>query len=70
MRRARLTQDVFAVGKSPTEAAATGTDNQLPQSVNCPDCSDILESYDWDKIRYLYENYDLNLQWNFYEDQL
>ncbi|MFZ0893254.1 MAG: hypothetical protein WAZ77_02010 [Candidatus Nitrosopolaris sp.] len=49
MRRARLTQDVFAVGKSPTEAAATGTDNQLPQSVNCPDCCEIVELYEHTK---------------------
>ena len=72
MRRDGLTQDVIAVEKSPTEAAAIGTDNQLPQSVNSPDRSNILALYDWDKIRYLYENYDLslNVRWNFYEDRL
>lgn len=46
MRRDGLTQDVIAVEKSPTEAAAIRTDNQLPQSVNCPDCCEILELYD------------------------
>ena len=72
MRLARLTQDAIALEKSPTETAARGgTDNHLRESLDCPDCFDtMLKFYDWDKIRYLYENCDLDLQWNFYEDRL
>jgi hypothetical protein len=65
VRRARLTQEVIALEKSPTEVATT-TNNQLRDSV---DCSDILELYDSDKIISLYENHDLNLQSNFCEDR-
>ena len=62
MRRPRLIQDVIAVEKSPTEAAATTTDNQLRESVECPDCYDtVLEFYDWDKIKYLCENCGLTI---------
>jgi hypothetical protein len=58
VRQDTLTQDVIALEKSPTEAAATTTDTQLPQCVNCPDCYDIPE-YEWDKIRGQYEDYTL-----------
>ena len=62
VRRPRLIQDVIAVEKSPTEAAATTTDNQLRESVECPDCYDtVLEFYDWDKIKYLCENCGLTI---------
>ncbi len=57
VRRARLTQDVITLEKLPTEAAATGIDNQLQESLDCPDCSDMmLQLYDWDKMGYLCEN--------------
>jgi hypothetical protein len=65
VRRARLTQEVVGLEKSPSEAA-TPTNNQLQNSV---DYSDVLELYDTDKIISLYENYDLNLQSNFCEDR-
>jgi hypothetical protein len=71
LRLARLTQDAIALDKSPTELPATCTDNHLWESLDGPDCFDtMLKFYDWDKIRYLYENCDLDLQWNFYEDRL
>lgn len=62
MRRARLTQDVIALEKSPTEAAAPATSNQLQESMDCPDCSDtMLKFYDWDKMKYLCENCGLTI---------
>jgi hypothetical protein len=71
LRLARLRQDAIALDKSPTDLAATCTDNNLWESLDCPDCFDtMLKFYDWDKIRYLYENCDLDLQWNSYEDRL
>jgi uncharacterized protein (DUF983 family) len=62
VRRARLTQDVIALEKSLSQAAATTTDLQLLESVNCPDCYDtMLKFYDWDKIKYLCENCGLTI---------
>ena len=60
MRRARLTQDVIALGRSPTEAPATN--NQLQETMDCPDCSDtMLKFYDWDKMKYLCQNCGLTI---------
>jgi len=57
VRRARLTQEVIALEKSLSQAAATDIDNQLQESLDCPDCSDMmLQLYDWDKMGYLCEN--------------
>ena len=62
MRRATLTQDVITIEKSLTLAAAITTDNQLLESVDCPDCSDtMLKLYDWDKMKYLCENCELTI---------
>ncbi|MDQ6864389.1 MAG: hypothetical protein FIO02_04095 [Nitrosopumilales archaeon] len=60
MRQVTLSQDVIAIEKS--EAAATTTDNQLQESLDCPDCSDtMLKFYDWDKMKYLCENCGLTI---------
>ena len=60
MRQVTLAQDVIAIEKS--EAAATTTDNQLQESLDCPDCSDMmLKFYEWDKMRYLCENCGLTI---------
>lgn len=57
LKRATLTQDAVVLEKSPTKAAAPSTDNQLQESMDCPDCFDtMLEFYDWDKMKYLCEN--------------
>ncbi|MGB6673065.1 MAG: hypothetical protein WBE34_11570 [Candidatus Nitrosopolaris sp.] len=62
MRRATLTQGVITLEKSLTLAAAMTTDNQLLESVDCPDSSDMmLKFYDWDKMKYLCENCGLTI---------
>lgn len=62
MRRATLTQDVIALEEPLIQAATTTTDNQLLESVDCPDCSDtMLKFYDWDKMKYLCENCGLTI---------
>ncbi|HET7147243.1 MAG TPA: hypothetical protein VFI73_01980 [Candidatus Nitrosopolaris sp.] len=62
MRRAPLAQDLIALEKSLTQAAAITTYNQLLESVDCPDCSDtMLKFYDWDKMKYLCENCGLTI---------
>jgi ribosomal protein S27E len=62
LRRATLTQDVIALEKPLIQAATTTTDNQLLESVDCPDCSDtMLKFYDWDKMKYLCENCGLTI---------
>ncbi|MFZ0515345.1 MAG: hypothetical protein WAM14_27355 [Candidatus Nitrosopolaris sp.] len=59
VRRARLTQDVIALEKS---LSTTTADNQLRESVDCPDCYDtMLKFYGWDKIKYLCENCGLTI---------
>jgi hypothetical protein len=43
VRQVTLAQDVIAIEKS--EGAATTTDNQLQGSLDCPDCSDMIQRY-------------------------
>jgi hypothetical protein len=51
MRQAVLAQDVLALEES--EAVVITTDNQLQESLDCPDCSDtMIKFYDWDKMKY------------------
>ncbi len=62
LRRATLTQDAIALEKSPTETAATGTDNHLRELLDCPDCFDtMLMFYDWDNMKYICENCGLTI---------
>jgi hypothetical protein len=62
VRRDTLIQNVIALERSPTEAAAPATDSQLQESMDSPDCSDtMLKFYDWDKMKYLYENCGLTI---------
>lgn len=52
MRQAVLAQDGLALEES--EAVVITTDNQLQESLDCPDCSDtMIKFYDWDKMKYL-----------------
>ncbi|MGB7954466.1 MAG: hypothetical protein WCF23_10825 [Candidatus Nitrosopolaris sp.] len=61
MRRATLTLDAMAIGKSPTEAAATTTDKQLRESVDCRDYyNTVIKFYDWGKTKYICENWKIN----------
>jgi hypothetical protein len=54
MRQAVLAQDVLALEES--EAVVITTDNQLQESLDCPDCSEtMIKFYDWDKMKYLCE---------------
>jgi transposase-like protein len=60
MRQAVLAQDVLALEES--EAVVITTDNQLQESLDCPDCSDtMIKFYDWDKMKYLCENCGLTI---------
>jgi ribosomal protein S27E len=62
VRRATLTLDAMAIGKSPTKASATTTDKQLRESVDCPDCDNtVIRFYDWSKTKYIYENCGLTI---------
>ena len=62
VRRARLTTDLLVLEKSLSQADAVTTDNQLRESVDCPDCFDTMTKlYDWDKIRYVCENCGLTM---------
>jgi len=62
LRRATLAQDVIALEKPLIQAATTTTDDQLLESIYCPDCSDtMIEFYDWDKMKYLCENCGLTI---------
>jgi len=62
LRRATLTQDAIALEKSPTETAATGTDNHLRELLDCPDCFDtMLMFYAWDNMKYICENCGLTI---------
>jgi ribosomal protein S27E len=62
VRRATLTLDAIAVGKSPIEAAATTTDTQLRESVDCPECyNTVINLYDWSKTKYICENCELTI---------
>lgn len=61
MRRATLTLDAIAVGKSPIEAAATTTYKQLRKSMDCPDCYNrVIKFYDWGNTKYICENWKIN----------
>jgi transposase-like protein len=62
VRRATLTLDAIAVGKSPIEAAATTTYKQLRKSMDCPDCYNrVIKFYDWSKTKYVCENCGLTI---------
>jgi transposase-like protein len=62
VRRATLTVEAMAIGKSPTEAAATTTDKQLRESEDCPDCyNTVIKFYDWGKTKYICENCGLTI---------
>jgi hypothetical protein len=61
VRRATLTLDAMAIGKSPTKASATTTDKQLRESVDCPDCDNtVIKFYDWGNTKYICENWKVN----------
>lgn len=62
MRPATLAQDVIALEKPLIQAATITTDDQILESIDCPDCSDtMLEFYDWDKMKYVCENCGLTI---------